>query len=1093
MVMKQNAMQKNLYQSIRNSLGRYIALALIICLGASLFMGLMITRQNMVYTGQHFMDQQNMFDLRMISNYGWSEEYVAEFAALPGVKEAEGVLYLDLIARTGDMTDDSVYRFYAMPKSMNQIALRSGRMPQTSQECLEEGFLTDDSILGKTVTISKLNEKESLDSLRSKTFTVVGRISSPLYLDMNRGTTAVGSGSLEYFYYLPAEAFDADYYTEINLTLEEHHDIYSEAYHDYLEDSLDAMEADAEKLSLLRFQEVKEEAEDEYAEGYQEYQDGLKEFEAEKAEAEQEMADALQELLDGEKELKDGRKKLVDAGNQIEEGKKQIQAGEAELAAAKADAESQLATVRASIPEAEAAVAAVESAANMSGSQIQSAYSAASQGVSSAASAVSAAKQALATAEAAEEPDAELIANLQQQLQGAEAAHTTASAQLEAITPLYDNYNAAVSGLSQLQSAEASLLAGLKQISNTKAALQEEAKKLHNAENKLWISWGEWGEARDELEEGWVDYEEAQVEFHKEIVDAEAVLRDAEEELRDAREKIDDMDEPDLIMLSRTSNVGYNNLDSSSNIVAGVARVLPIFFLLVASLVCITTMTRMIDEERTQIGTLKALGYTNSEIMRKYLIYSGSSAIIGCILGLVLGCTIIPMIIWEAYKIMLYVQPNLLLTVNWPLCIAIVVVYTALMLSVTWYSCRKTLEEEPAQLIRPKAPDPGKKILLEYLPLWQKLSFLNKVTLRNIFRYRQRLAMMLIGISGCTALLLTGFGLRDSIVNIVPKQYAEITHYDMTVYFRDTPTQREREEFSQVVADVDDYMFYHQSSVDLGFNGRTKELYMISGSDRLTRFMDLHRGNDAISLPGPDEVVLSVGVCENLGIQAGDNLTLRNADLQTLELTVSAIYDNYVDNYALVHPDTIEKHWGNPPEEQMAFVRMKPEQDAYAMGADITDLSTVLNVSISQDLANMIGSMMDALDLVIILIVVSAGLLAVTVLYNLTNINIKERIREIATIKVLGFRAPETGMYVFKENLILTAAGSVIGLGLGWLLLIFVISQIKIDMVWFKVVIEPVSYVLSIVLTLVSALVVDFVFYFKLDTINMAEALKSVE
>ena len=212
-----------------------------------------------------------------------------------------------------------------------------------------------------------------------------------------------------------------------------------------------------------------------------------------------------------------------------------------------------------------------------------------------------------------------------------------------------------------------------------------------------------------------------------------------------------------------------------------------------------------------------------------------------------------------------------------------------------------------------------------------------------------------------------------------------------------------------------------------------------------------------------------------------------------MELTVSAIYDNYVDNYALVHPDTIEKHWGNPPEEQMAFVRVKPEQDVYGMGADITDLSTVLNVSISQDLANMIGSMMDALDLVIILIVVSAGLLAVTVLYNLTNINIKERIREIATIKVLGFRAPETGMYVFKENLILTVAGSVLGLGLGWLLLIFVISQIKIDMVWFKVVIEPVSYVLSIVLTLVSALVVDFVFYFKLDTINMAEALKSVE
>ena len=408
MVMKQNAMQKNLYQSIRNSLGRYIALALIICLGASLFMGLMITRQNMVYTGQHFMDQQNMFDLRMISNYGWSEEYVAEFAALPGVKEAEGVLYLDLIARTGDMTDDSVYRFYAMPKSMNQIALRSGRMPQTSQECLVEGFLTDDTILGKTVTISKLNEKESLDSLRSKTFTVVGRISSPLYLDMNRGTTAVGSGSLELFYYLPAEAFDTDYYTEINLTLEEHYDIYSEAYHDYLEDSLDAMEADAKELSRLRFLDVKEEAEEEYADGYQEYQDGLKEFQEEKADAEQKLTDALQELLDGEKELKDGRKKLVDAGNQIEEGKKQIKAAEAQIQATVDQYGIDLDALEASLPLIEAAVKAVENSSGMSGSEILSAHSAAQQKVDAAGSVLSAAKQALAEAKAAEELDPDL-------------------------------------------------------------------------------------------------------------------------------------------------------------------------------------------------------------------------------------------------------------------------------------------------------------------------------------------------------------------------------------------------------------------------------------------------------------------------------------------------------------------------------------------------------------------------------------------------------------------------------------------------------------------------------------------------------------
>lgn len=1086
MVMKQNAMRKNLRQSIRRSFGRYAALMMIIALGASLFIGLLITRQDMVVTGQQFMDERNMFDLRMVSNYGWSEKYVEMFRQLPGVEDAEGIVYLDMIARTEDMTEDTVYRLYAMPEKLNLVSLRSGRMPQNAQECLVEGFFTDDNILGKKLILSSSNEEDALESLRTQTFTIVGRVASPLYLDMNRGTTAVGSGSLEMYFYLPSETFDVDYFTEINLTLEENHAIYSDAYNTYLDDSLDALEPEAERLSQQRFLDVKGEAEEEYEEGYQEYLDGVQEYEDGKAEAEQELADAYQELKDAEAELEENRLKLVRAGNQIEDGLEAIKAGEAELLAKETECYTNLESVRSQLATAQEGVASFEA------NGIQGKYEEANAAIASAADAVAAAKQNYAAAEAdgASEED---LASLAAAIAAAEAAQAEVVAATSPVMDLYGQYREAVGGVTALQNAEASLLSGLDQIYAGQATLKKNYEELTDAQAKLWVSWAEWGEGRDEIAEGWVDYEEAQVEVAEELAEAEAELKDAEEELREAREDIDGMDKPDLIMLSRTSNVGYNNLDSSSNIVAGVARVLPVFFLLVASLVCITTMTRMIDEERTQIGTLKALGYTNGEIMRKYLIYSGSGAVLGCGLGIALGCTLFPVIIWEAYKIMLYIQDRPVLTPNWLLSLAIVVVYTALMLSVTWYSCRKTLEEEPAQLIRPKAPDPGKKIFLEGLWIWKKLSFLNKVTLRNIFRYRQRMAMMLIGISGCTALLFTGFGLRDSIVNIVPYQYQEITRYDMSVYFREAPTEAEQAEFREVVADVDNYMFYHQSSVELEFDGRTKELYMISGSPKLAEFIDLHNGKETLALPEPGEAVFSVGICENLGIEVGDTLTLRNADLQRLEVTVSAIYENYVDNFALVHPDTITTGWGAAPEEQMAFVRVTEEQDVYTVSAAISDLDTVLNVSISEDLAAMISSMMDALDLVIILIVVCAGLLAVIVLYNLTNININERIREIATIKVLGFRASETGSYVFKENMILTVIGSFLGLGLGWLLLSFVISQIKIDMVWFHATAEPLSYVLSVALTLVSAVIVDFIFYFKLDKINMAEALKSVE
>ena len=697
-------------------MGRYIALALIIGLGASLFMGLVISRQDMVTTGQHFMDQQNMFDLRMISNYGWTDEYVEKFAELPGVEDAEGLLYLDLIARTGEMTEDKVYRFYSMPDRMNLVALRSGRMPQSDQECLVDGFFTDDSILGQTVTVSTLNDEDSLDALRYQTFTVVGRIASPLYLDMNRGTTAVGSGSLDKYFYLPANAFDADYYAEINLTMSEKFDIYTDAYHDYLEDAMDLMEPEAEKLSQQRFEEIKKEAEEKYQDGYQEYQDGLKEFRKEKADAEKKLADAYQELTDGEKELEEGRKKLIDAENQINSGRKQLDEAHAELQAQIDAYGIDLDALEASLPLIEAAVAAVENSAGMSGDEILGAFSDASSAADAAAELVAAAKKALEEAQA-ENLDQELIESLVNQLQNAEGNYASAQETLEAIMPIYNEYIAAIDSAEDLQSSITSLLGMLQQLATARDTINEQYRELDNAEEKLWIGWGEWGIARDKLAEGRIEYEDGLAEFNKEIAEAEAELKDAEEELKDARKQIDDMTKPDLIMLSRTSNVGYSNLESSSSIVAGVARILPVFFLLVASLVCITTMTRMIDEERTQIGTLKALGYTNIEIMQKYLVYSGSSAVIGCSLGLFLGCTLFPMIIWEAYKIMLYVQPTMLLTVNIPICAAIILVYTALMLSVTWYSCKKTLEEEPAQLIRPKAPDPGKKILLEYLPI----------------------------------------------------------------------------------------------------------------------------------------------------------------------------------------------------------------------------------------------------------------------------------------------------------------------------------------------------------------------------------------
>ena len=1105
-------MRRNLRQSIIKSMGRYLAITMIIALGAGLFVGLLMTKTDMVATGQTFMDEQDMFDLRMIGNYGWTDKYVQKFSQLEGVTAAEGVYYIDLIANREGGSQESVYRFYTIPDNVNKVALRGGRMPQKDDECLADGFHNDDSVLGTKITITDSNDRDSLEKVVQKTFTIVGYVSSPLYMDMNRGTTSVGSGSLADYFYVPKAALDYDYYTEIHLRLDGSYGIYTEEYNDFLDEASDRLKPQAEQLCRERFLEVKEEAEEEYNEGYQEYLDGVKEYEDAKADAEKELADAEQELKDGEEELEKNRKKLVDAGNEIKDGREKIEEARGQIESARKELSQKES-------ETMAKLAAAEKELDDRKEQLPARPD---DGVVSRARAfvgnyesipgqIQSNLEQIATLEA-ECSDKTKTEEEKKELGNRIDALKSANEELNAnltngagnyqdslqVIGLADAYTAIDNGYAELKNQKS---AAKKQLADAKTKIDQGERemwdneiKLNNAEKTLMVNWGKWGDARDELAEGWEEYEQAKVDAEKELADAEAELKDAEDELLDARDEIDSMDKPDLMILDRNSNVGYNNLDSSSDIVAGVSRVFPVFFILIAALVCITTMTRMIDEERTQIGTLKALGYTDREIMNKYLIYSGSGAVLGCGLGIVAGSTIFPQILWKAYCIMLSIQPNVVLTFNWPLSLAVLVVYTAVMLYVTWWCCHKTLAENPAELIRPKAPEAGKQIFVEKLPFWKGISFLNKVTIRNIFRYKQRLAMMLIGIGGCTALLLTGFGLRDSISNVASYQFENVTKYDISVYFREEPSQRQQDKFRKAVEqDSSNMMFYHQSSVELDFDNRVKEIYLLSGGEEMTGFIDFHKGDTPLSMPGKNQVLLSSGVAENLGIRQGDDVIARNGDLEELHLTVSDIYDNHVYNYAIVSPETISGQWGREPEYQMAFICMKDGADVHALGAAVSDLSFVMNVAISDDTAATVGRMMEALDLVVWVIVFCAGLLAVTVLYNLTNININERIREIATIKVLGFNASETAAYVFKENMALTVVGALLGLVFGKLLLIFVMSQIKIDMVWFQVLAEPISYVWSISLTLLSAVIVDFVFYFRLDKINMAEALKSVE
>lgn len=1143
MVMKRNIMVKNLFQSIRCSIGRYIAIVAIIALGAAMFVGLLTTRSDMIVTAQKFTDEQNMFHLNLLSSYGWTDNELEAISKMDGIRDAEGTVTLDVIAKFGESGEDQVYRLHAIPKLVDQVYLLGGRMPRQPDECLVDGSKATDAVLGQKLIISDTNDQDALDSVNQKVFTVVGYVSTPLYMDLNRGSTTIGNGSLETYVYILPDAFTVDYYSQISITLPGTYEIYSAALDSAMEQSAEDLKPQLTALVQSRFDELKADALQEYNDGLQEYEQGKADYEEGKAEADREFAKAEQDLLDGQKEidenlalLEDGEAQLRDAREELKKNENKLAQSQKELDTAKSQAYEQLTAAREELmSNYETALAGQKELTagleqlNAGLTQLETGLKQINTGLEQLTMAIGLlntgveATQKLINAELANpEVDEQRLAMLEQELatqkqkleqyilqkaelvlrQGELTAQLTElqtqKLELETQKETVDGAVAQLEmGIRELDSKQQETD---KQFAQAEAQLESGRAQLKKGQKEVSSQQAKIDEGREELEQAQVTLDEGRAELIAEKAKAEQELADAKLELDDAKLKLDDaletinsMKEPELFILDRNTNPGYLAVQSNADILSGVSRVFPVFFLLIAALVCITTLTKMVDEERTQIGVLKAMGHSGSAIMGKYLFYCGSAAILGCGLGVLAGSVVFPQILWAAYRIMMCLTPRIQLRLDVPLCLAVVTAYTAVSLLVTWYCCHKELREVPAQLMRPKAPTPGKKILMEHLPFWDKISFLNKVMFRNVFRYRQRMLMMLLGVGGCTALLLTGFGIRDTIGDFTSYQFAEVSVYDMEVYFAQGKNDQEQEAFRQQMSDrVDQVLFYHRSSVDMEFKGKTKPVDLIATDRDLQEFIKLKSDGCQLGVPQEGEIYLSVGIAEFMGIREGDQVTLRNADLKETTVTVAELFENHVNNYLIIRPQTL-RQWNHPLEQQMAMVNVSDTNDVREVGAQIVAMEDVMSVSVNQDIADSVSVMMEALDLVVVTVVICAALLAVIVLYNLTNISITERIREIATIKVLGFNSRESAAYVFKENLLLSAMGACLGLVGGIFLLQFVVSQIKIDIVWFQPRLTFMSYVWSLLLTMVSACLVDFLLYFKLEKINMAEALKSVE
>ena len=753
-----------------------------------------------------------------------------------------------------------------------------------------------------------------------------------------------------------------------------------------------------------------------------------------------------------------------------------------ELEAQKAALETEIQNLTVSLEETRAQLSAQETALTP---QIQQLQQVIAQGEAQ----LSEGRNQLETARAQlEESEAQITAGREEIAQG-EAAIAQGRQELEAAKAQLQAAQAEVdSGQAQIAAYEQQIADGEAQIASGRAQLEEARAQLPEQEQEL-------ADARKELEDGEADYLEGKEE-------AEAQIADGEQQIADAEAELADLEQPEWYLNTRDDVVeDYGEMEDNAAQIGAIGRVFPLMFFLVAALVSLTTMTRMVEEQRGHIGTMKALGYSKKDIAMKYLFYAGSATLSGGAVGILVGQKLFPYVIQVSYGIMYdcLKQPDIPYRPVFAIQ-AMLISFVCIMLA-TGLSCMNELRESPAELMRPAAPKVGKRVLLEYIPLiWKRLNFTTKSTFRNIFRYKKRLFMTIFGISATMALLVTGFGLRDSIIDLAEIQYDNIQLYDAMITF--SGTDEEKEDLGQWLEnekDVAASTMVHMEMVDVSTEEGNGEVYLCvpeNKEDFQTMTVLQNRTSEEVYTLDGEGILLTEWMADTLGVSAGDSITMEKEDgSSSQEVQVVGVVENYIMNYAYMSPQYYEKIYGEPAEFEVMYAEFTSEgqERENELGSEILQQPGVYNVSYTSDTKREINDMLQALVLVIIVLIVTAALLAFVVLYNLNNVNITERRRELATLKVLGFYDQEVAAYVYHENIILTLMGIVVGVGLGTLLHQYIIHTIRVDMVMFGQHVSLVSFLISAVLTAVFSAFVNFVMYFKLKEINMVESLKSVE
>ncbi len=1066
--MKHTAFNKEVWRSITHSLGRFIAIFAIVALGVGFYAGLQMTAPDMRLAADKFYDETNLFDIRVVSTMGLSDSDIEALRQIEGVEDVQAAWETDA---QGEVNDEPyTFRIHSLDDSsaneqrINDLVLVDGRMPSASGECVisADRIMNGPVGLGDTITLIE-GTTELSDTLNRTQFTIVGTVSSSYYTSStSMGSTSLGSGVIQQFMYIPASDFSADYpITEafISVSGAKQLESGSEGYNDAVAFVLSRIESIADAREQARVDELK-------ADAQRELDDARSEYNAERADAESQLADAQRKLDDALSQIRESERK-------INQGQREYDSGKVQLEEQRSAAKKQLADAQSEIDNQAAQLESTKTALTTQRQQLEAA---------------------------------------QAQLQQALVLDPTNPALQQQLAEVQAGLAKVNAGLDQVAQGETQLAAGRQQLEEQRAQanvqLDAAQKKLDKAESDL-------SSGRAQLKQGKADYESGLAEYEENREKANAEFADAEAELADAQADIDAIEKPDWLVMDRTKNYGVESFAQDSTRIGHIAAVFPLIFFLVAALVSLTTMTRMVDEERMLIGTYKALGYSRSRITSKYLIYAASASIAGSVVGIAALAFTLPAIIMSAYSIV-YIVPTAGLQMDWQVALLSAGMGVGITLIATAAAAISTLRESPAALMLPPAPKAGKRILLERVrPVWNKLSFLWKVTCRNIFRYKKRLIMTIVGIAGCTALLLTGFGLQDSINDIIDKHYGQIVKYTVVVTEEEDASDADKQAVNDAIASVgaDTQVDAHvelmvtvgggSGAVQANPNKEdlTTEVIVPENEQEFSKIWALKNrlSGEDVHLQNEGAVVTEKLAAEN-EISVGDNVVLAvkddmgNATDQVFAVPVTGIVENYVGHSVFMSASAYEKAFGANPQFSTVYANIPEDADVRGkLDAEMQQIDSVRTVAYNDETIDSYKSALSSVNMVVVVLILAAAMLAFIVLYNLTNINITERVREIATLKVLGFTAREVQIYIFRETIILSVLGALVGLVLGIFLENFVVVTAEVNQVMFGRDIHILSFVFAFLLTMLFTVLVMLVMMRKLANIDMVESLKSNE